>query len=101
MLCTRGIELYGAQGLKRNPRHQFGERVTSDERRCLFVSKPSQYRLPQATPDTICLIAIENCCFEEPRDGDERPAGSQSTFCYGGVSMEEMITPLAILTPRA
>lgn len=99
-LCSRGLELYGAQGLKRHARYQFGKRVTSDERRCLYVSKPSQFRLPDADDGTVCLLAVENCYFSEPRDTDGRPEQSRNSFCYGGISMEEMIAPLAVLTPR-
>lgn len=100
-LCNRGLELYGAQGLRRNLRFQFGPRITSDERRCLFISKLGQYRLPERTDGAIGLLGIENMYFSEPRDTDGRPDQTQNSFCYGGISMEEMIAPLAILTPKS
>lgn len=101
MLCNRGIELYGAQGLRRHLRYQFGERVTSDERRCHYVSVLPQYRLPAASEETVCLLAMENHYFSSPAESDNRPAETHNTFCYGGISMEEMIIPLAILEPRS
>lgn len=99
MLCNRGVELYGAKGLKRHLRYQFGERITSDERRCHYVSVLPQYRLPAATEDSVCLLGIQNHYFASPEDTDGRPAETQNTFCYGGISMEEMIAPLAVLEP--
>jgi CheY-like chemotaxis protein len=99
-LCNRGVELYGAQGLERQPRYQFGERVTSDERLCLFVQEPERFRLPAETPKTACILATGGCFFTEPRDTDGRPERTQSAFYYGGISMEEMIVPLAILKPK-
>jgi CheY-like chemotaxis protein len=101
MLCNRGIELYGAQGLTRHPRHQFGERITCDERRCLYLSSPGQFMLPTATDDTVCILAIENYYFCEPHLTEGKPESTQNTFFYGGISMEEMIVPLAIMTPTS
>ena len=101
MLCNRGIELYGAQQVSGNPRYAAGTRITSDERRCVYVSRPEQYRLPDGAPESVYLMATENCYFTKPRDSEDgRPEETQNAFCYGGISMDEVIAPLAVLTPR-
>ncbi|MBD3321829.1 MAG: PglZ domain-containing protein [Chitinivibrionales bacterium] len=98
--CTRGTEVYGIQGLARNLRYKFGATVTSDERHSIFLSDPGVYKLPSVSEENCCIIAKENYYFIHPDKFENFQKQYQNSFQHGGVSMEEMIIPLAIMTPK-
>ncbi len=100
VFCTRATEIYGAKGIPKNMRYKFGEKVTVDERHALFLADPMAYRLPRKTEATNCIIGRENYYFVDPGKFEDYQQQYQNTFQHGGVSLEEVIVPLAVLTPR-
>lgn len=100
MLCSRGTELYGSTEIEPNLRFKVGEGVTCDERHALSISGPSQYRLPARSEKTTYLLARDNYHFIFPDTFRNYQNQYQNSFYYGGISMEEMIVPFAVMTPR-
>jgi CheY-like chemotaxis protein len=100
VLCSRGTEIYGVPELRGSLRCKFGERVTSDERHSLFASILQHYNLPQLTPDMTCVMARENYYFTHPARFEDYPSQYRASFYYGGISLEEMIVPLAVMTGK-
>jgi len=99
-LCTRGTEFYGDIKTLNNLRYQCGENVTADERYSLFMHEPARFNLPTKTKNTNFVILRENYYFISHgvyRDYNEQ---YQNTFQRGGISMGEMIVPLAVLEPK-
>lgn len=100
VLCTRPTEVYGTQELSAGVRYIFGEDIMSDERHTLYLSDPAVFKLPQPTPKTSCIISKGNYHFVSPRQFEHYHRQPLNTFQHGGISMEEMIVPFAVLTPR-
>lgn len=99
-LCTRGTELYGGTSTMANLRFQCGKNITCDERYALYIYEPARFNLPQKTKDTNYVVLKENYYFINHgiyRDYNEQ---YQNTFQRGGISMEEMIVPLAVMEPK-
>ncbi len=99
-LCTRSTQVYGEREQTKNVRYKFGENIMCDERHALFISDPSLFKLPQFTPNTTCILANENYYFVYPEKSDHFQKQYQNSFQHGGISMEEIILPLAIMTPK-
>ncbi|MDG5814042.1 response regulator [Chitinispirillales bacterium ANBcel5] len=97
---TRCTEIYGTDELPENRRYFTGERISSDERNALYISEPEQYALPNTSPQCKWLIARENFCFTKPGKFEMSLQQSRFSFQQGGISMEEMIMPLYICSPK-
>jgi CheY-like chemotaxis protein len=100
VFCPRATEVFGVKGLSKNMRYKFGSSVTCDERHALFLSDPIAFRLPSTPRHSTCIIARENYFFADPDKFENYRRQYQNTFQHGGISMEEMIVPLAILEPK-
>jgi hypothetical protein len=96
-LCSRGTEVYGTKDLYPDLRYRFGEKITCDERHALFLSSPEHFGLPAPTPDTACIIAKENYYLTRPEKFAEYHEHYRSVFNYGGISLEEVIVPVAVM----
>jgi len=100
ILCTRGTEYYGSDCIMESLRYRCGEKITCDERYAFYMHEPVRFNLPQETPDTSYTILKENYYFighDTYRNYNEQ---YQNTFQRGGISMEEIIVPLAVLKPK-
>lgn len=99
-LCTRGTELYGGPSTIANLRYQSGKNITCDERYALYMHEPARFKLPQKTKDTNYVILKENYYFISHSIYRNYNEQYQNTFQRGGISMEEMIVPLAVMEPK-
>jgi hypothetical protein len=100
ILCTRGTEVYGNRDLSKNLRFKFGENINSDERHALFLSDPTIFKLPAFSLNSCCIIAKENYYFVYPDKFENYQRQYHNSFLHGGISMDEMIVPLAIMNPK-
>jgi len=99
-LCSRGTELYGAELVSNNIRCKFGNKITCDERHAMIISTPEHFHLPGKEEEFIYLLAKENFHFVTPHTFEKYKDNYKSSFYYGGLSMEEIIVPFAILRAR-
>ena len=99
--CTRGSEVYGSKGLPKDVRYSFEKNITCDERHAIYLADPSIYKLPAIPAGTTFVIAKENYYFIYPDKFENYKQQYQNGFRYGGISMEEIILPLAVMQPKA
>jgi hypothetical protein len=66
----------------------------------LLFSDSAQLRLPNAGPRVNTVLATGDCFFVYPTKLREYQQRYRGSFLHGGVSPEECILPLALLTPR-
>ena len=100
VLSTRGTEYYGTDRPRTNIRFRRGEGITCDERFAMFVYEPAKYRLPAVSEETRYIILKENYYFVEHDVYQNYNAQYRPAFQRGGISMEEMIVPIAVLTSK-
>lgn len=99
-LCTRGTEFYGKANSLQNLRYRFGEKLTCDERYAFFMHEPNRFKLPAGTPQTCYITLKENYYFINHDVYKNYNKQYLNTFQHGGISLEEIIIPLAIMTPK-
>ena len=90
--------IHGGKSLSRNLRYKYGPALRCDTRHAIFINEPSQYKLPGK--GIRYGIAKENYYFIYPTHPHEYEREYKYTFQHGGVSMQEMILPCAILSTR-
>jgi hypothetical protein len=100
VLCSRGTMAHGRRDTSTNLRYKYGDNLNVDTRHALLVKNPDEYRLPRFNLATTYIIAKEDYYFVYPNKYNEYIRQFQNSFQHGGVSLEEMVVPIAVLTPR-
>jgi CheY-like chemotaxis protein len=99
VFCTRKTELYGVKQLDPGIRYKFGKQITADDRRVVSLNDPRHYKLPRLKRAPLCLIAKDNYYFTQPESNRDRHLETRNSFQQGGISLDEMVVPLSVLTP--
>lgn len=100
ILSTMPCQIYNETEAVPNTRYRYGDIVTADERYVLFMGDPSQYRLPRLLANDRYIIGTENYYFATHTKFANYARKNTACFQWGGISLEEMIVPVWILTPK-
>ncbi|MFQ6009352.1 MAG: PglZ domain-containing protein [Candidatus Zixiibacteriota bacterium] len=100
VLCKRGTMAHGKRTTSTNLRYKYGDNLNADPKDSILIKKPHEWRLPALTLSTTYLLAKEDFYFVYPNNYNEMVRQFQNSFQHGGISLEEMVVPIAILTPR-
>ncbi|MGQ9707596.1 MAG: T9SS response regulator signal transducer PorX [bacterium] len=92
--------IYGSREISANLRYKHGAALRVEEREALLLNCPEDYFLPVEHPGVKFAIAKSDYYFIYPTKPREYEKTYRWTFQHGGISLEEMIVPLALLTPR-
>jgi CheY-like chemotaxis protein len=100
--CATPATVFAKRDATANLRFKFGEDLRAEEQgAAIAVDDPTTYGLPRRGLGVRCLLAVEDRFFVYPTRLREYQARYRGAFLHGGVSPEEMILPVAFLTPRA
>ncbi|MCD5383889.1 bifunctional response regulator/alkaline phosphatase family protein [candidate division WOR-3 bacterium] len=88
----------GGRTISKNLRYKYGPVVEPNKRDCIFIEEPGLFRLPGKGINY--AIAKEDYYFIYQSHAEEYKKEYKYTFQHGGVSMQEQILPIAVLTPR-
>ncbi len=97
ILCRRGTMAHGRKSTSTNLRYKYGDNLKGDKDDAILVKKPGAWRLPMFSLATTYLIAKEDFYFVYPNNYNEMVRQFQNSFQHGGISLEEMIVPVAVL----
>ena len=100
VLSRRSALVYGNRETSTNLRFKFGVNISCDPRQAIHVKDPARFRLPVDGPHKAYVIAKEDFYFVYPTKFHEYENKYRGSFQHGGISLEEMILPVATLTPR-
>ncbi len=100
ILGRKATTVYGNRETSTNLRYKYGNNIGCDERHAVKVKNPADYRLPGGSLSKNYIFARENYYFVYPTRFHEYERQYRNTFQHGGISLEEMILPCGILTPR-
>lgn len=100
VLGRKSTLAYGNRETSTNLRFKIGTNLGCDEKHALHVKKPEDYQLPAPGLNTHYILAKENYYFVYPTKYHEYERQYRGSFQHGGISLEEMILPCAVLTPR-
>jgi DNA-binding response OmpR family regulator len=99
--CHTPATVYARRDATANLRYKFGEDLRAQEREAaIVVDDLVGWGLPPRTPGTRMLLATGDRFFVYPTKLREYQARYRGAFLHGGVTPEEMILPIALLTAR-
>lgn len=100
--CERPVTIRARRDATSNLRYKFGHDLQAEDRSAVFGTKDERVlRFPPGKMATNYLLALEDYFFVYPTKLREYQARYRGSFLHGGISPEEMILPVATLTPRA
>jgi CheY-like chemotaxis protein len=99
--CSTPATVFAKRDATANLRYKFGEDLRAEraEHALLFPNEDS-LRLPRRGLGANTLLAVANTFFVYPTKLREYQSRYRGSFLHGGVTPEECIVPLAILTPK-
>ncbi len=99
-LCQRGTIAHGKKDTSTNLRYKYGDNLNCNPKEAILIKNPDRYKLPTFTMGTTYIIAREDFYFVYPNKYNEYQRQFQNSFQHGGISMDEIILPVAILRPK-
>ena len=101
ILCQHPSTVFARRDATSNLRYKFGQDLRAEVRSTAFHSRDeADLRLPKGKLGMSYLVALEDFFFVYPTKLREYQARYRNSFLHGGISPEEMIVPVASLTPR-
>lgn len=100
VMGMRAAMAHGRRDTSPNLRYKFGDNLNADPKEAVIINDPRTYRLPMFTMNTTYLLAKEDFYFVYPTNFNEYQRKFANTFQHGGISLPEMILPVATLIPK-
>ena len=99
--CETPATVYAKRDATSNLRYKFGEDLRAeDPEAALMIEDLKSYGLPAKGLGVRLLLATGDRFFVYPTKLREYQARYRGAFLHGGATPEEMILPVALLTPR-
>ncbi len=90
----------GNRDASNNVRYKFGDNLSVDDKKVMLIKDPAAYRLPANSSIETYAITTENYYLVYPTNFHEYERLYRDSFQHGGISLEELICPFAVLKPR-
>jgi len=100
VIGRKATTVYGDRETSTNLRYKFGNNLGCDERHAWMAKNPEEFRLPRDTLNKNYIFAKENYYFVYPTHYHEYERQYRDTFQHGGISLEEIILPCVVLSPK-
>jgi DNA-binding response OmpR family regulator len=97
---SRASLIHGDRQTSTNLRYKHGKNLRCDAKEALLITKPPAWGLPQAGLGTNFAVAKEDFYFVYPSHFNEYQRQYRDSFQHGGISLEEMVLPVAVMEPR-
>jgi CheY-like chemotaxis protein len=99
--CHRPATVFAKRDTTANLRYKFGDDLRAEDPSLAFSTNDEKVlRFPAGRAATNYVIAREDVFFVYPTKLRQYQARYRGSFLHGGISPEEMILPVALLTPR-
>jgi hypothetical protein len=99
--CNTPATVFAKRDATANLRYKFGEDLRAERAdQALLFPHEDTLRLPRRGLGVNTLLAASDCFFVYPTKLREYQSRYRGSFLHGGVSPEEVILPVALLTPR-
>ena len=99
--CHRPATIYAKRDATANLRYKFGDDLRVENPAAVFsTSDADELRLPPGGLKRTYVLCREDYFFVYPTKLREYQQRYRDSFLHGGVSPDEMVMPVALLTPR-
>jgi len=92
--------IYGSREISANLRYKHGAAIRVEGRDAILLDNPETFMLPSGHPGAKFAIAKNDYYFIYPTKPREYEKTYKYTFQHGGISLEELVVPIATLQPR-
>ncbi len=99
-LGRRAALVRGNRETSTNLRYKFGSNLGCDEKETFLIKEPARFKLPADGASKQYAIAKEDYYFVYPTEFHRYERQYKGSFQHGGISLEEMILPCAVMVPR-
>lgn len=93
-------KVIGDRDTSLNLRYKTGRSLTYDKKDVLAITNPKEVYLPSITMSSSFVFAKNDLFFAYPNNYNHYVSYYRNTYQHGGVSLEEVIIPFAVLNPR-
>ncbi len=93
---NRATQAIGEKNTSLTVRYKQGKNLTCNERHAVYANNPNLYGLPAKNIVDNYIFAKDDYYFVYPNSYHQYQKQFNGTFQHGGISMEEMILPLAV-----
>lgn len=97
---NRASQIVGDKDTTTTVRYKQGKNLKSNDKHTLYIKEPEEYGLPTRSLIDNYVMAKDDYYFVYPNSFHQYMKQFNGTFQHGGISMEEMILPLAICKPK-
>ena len=94
------VRIIGDRNTNTNLRYKLGKNLACNDKDVFEIKTPKQAQLPQPNISTSYVFATGDAFFAYPNNYNYYVSYYKDTFQHGGISMEEMIIPLATLKAK-
>jgi CheY-like chemotaxis protein len=100
MLGRRAALIRGNRETSTNLRYKFGSNLGCTEKETFLIKVPARFKLPSDGASKQYAIAKEDYYFVYPTEFHRYERQYKGSFQHGGISLEEMILPCAVMVPK-
>ena len=93
-------KVIGDRDTSLNLRYKTGRSLTYEHKDVLAVKQPKDVHLPSIAMSSSFIFAKNDMFFAYPNNYNHYVSYYRNTYQHGGVSLEEVIIPFAVLIPR-
>jgi DNA-binding response OmpR family regulator len=94
------IKVIGDKNTTTNLRYKHGKSLNYNEKEVFEITKPELVYLPKSNVSSRYIFTTNADFFAYPNNFNHYVKYYKNTFQHGGVSLEEMMLPFAVLSPK-
>ena len=93
-------KVIGDRDTSLNLRYKTGRSLTYEDKEVLAAADPKAYHLPAINMSSSFIFAKNDYFFAYPNNYNHYVSFYRNTYQHGGVSLEEMMIPFVVLSPK-
>lgn len=97
---NRASQIVGDRETTTTVRYKQGRNLSCNDKHALYIKEPEEYGLPSRNLIDNYVLAKDDYYFVYPNSFHQYMKQFNGTFQHGGISMEEMLLPLAVCKPK-
>ncbi len=94
------VKIIGDRETSTNLRYKTGRNLNYNAKEVFAITNPEQVALPKSNITSSYVFACNNDFLVYPNNYNHYVRYYKNTFQHGGISMEEMIVPFIVLSPK-